>query len=60
MSEEKKEAKYRPLCASDIMKEDHELNKTFVSFCGDNKPSKRQARKFLQKYPQYRDVDVEV
>jgi hypothetical protein len=60
MSEEKKATKYRPLCASDIMNKGHELYKSFVSFCGDNEPSKRQARKFLQKYPQYRDVVVEV
>ena len=43
-----------PLTAADILKEDHPLYKAFVKFCGDNEPSKRQARKFLQKYPQYR------
>lgn len=52
--------KTRKLTAADLLNESHPLHKTFVKFCGDNKPSKRQARKFLQKFPQYRDVDVEV
>jgi len=60
MSKEKKEKKFRPLCAADLLTESHPLNKAFVEFCGDNKPSKRQGRKFLQKYPQYRTVQVEV
>ena len=44
----------KPLTAADLLQEDHPLHKSFVKFCGDNEPSKRQARKFLQKYPQYR------
>lgn len=56
------EAKTRKLVASDLLSDKHPLHKTFVAFCGDNPPSKRQARKFLQhpKHAAYRDVDVEV
>ena len=52
--------KYRPLCAADILKKSHELYKSLVEFCGDKDITKRQARKFLQKYPQYREVMVEI
>ena len=34
----------------------HPLYKAFLSYCGNVKPSLRQARKFLNKYPQYRGV----
>ena len=44
------------VCAADILKSDHPLNKAFVAWL-DNKPAtKRQARMFLQTYPQYREV----
>ena len=52
--------KTRKLVASDLLNEDHPLYEAFFAFCGENPVSKRQARKFLQKYPQYREVDVEV
>ena len=39
--------------AADLLKSDHPLHKAFVAFCGEKEPTKRQARKFLQKYPQY-------
>ena len=52
--------KTRKLVASDVLNSEHPLHKSFIAFCGDTPPSKRQARKFLQKFPQYREVDVEV
>ena len=56
MSTEQKEQKVevKPLTAADLLNESHPLHKAFVKFCGTVTPSKRQARKFLQKYPQYR------
>ena len=57
MSDEKKT---RKLTAADVLNEDNPLHKSFLDFCGENVPSKRQARKFLQKYPVYRDAVVEV
>ena len=50
----------RKLQASDLLNDEHPLHACFVRFCKDAEPTKRQARKFLQKYPQYREVDVEV
>jgi hypothetical protein len=44
----------RPLYAADIMVEGHPLYKTFIAFLGGKEPTKRQARAFLAKYPQYR------
>lgn len=38
--------------ASDILKPEHPLHATFRAWC--KQPTKRQARKFLQKYPYYR------
>ena len=54
--------KTRKLIASDLLSENHPLHKAFVAFCGDNEPSKRQARKFLQvpKHAKYREIEVEV
>jgi len=52
--------KYRKLTAADILKADHQLHKSFVNFCGENPPTKRQAKKFLQQYPVYRDIEVEI
>ena len=43
--------------ASDVLKEDHPAHKHFIQFCGENKPTKRQARKFLQAFPKYREVE---
>lgn len=57
MSETKKT---RQLQASDLLNIGHPLHEAFVKFCGDNEPTKRQARKFLSKYPQYRAVEVEI
>ena len=49
-----------PLTAADLLPVHgvghHPLHKTFMAWCKEKgtEPSKRQARKFLQKYPQYR------
>jgi hypothetical protein len=42
--------------ASDILQEDHPVHKHFVQWLGDKKATKRQAAKFLQRYPQYREI----
>lgn len=42
--------------AADILKEDHPLHRAFTKWLGDKTASKRQAREFLQAYPQYREV----
>jgi len=42
--------------AADILKSDHPLNKAFVKWLGDKSPTKRQAAKFLQLYPAFREV----
>lgn len=42
--------------ASEILKSDHPLNKPFVKWLGDKSPTKRQAAKFLQAYPNFREV----
>lgn len=39
--------------AASILDTDHPLHKKFVAFLGGKEPTKRQARKFLQKFPQY-------
>jgi len=39
--------------ASDLLDPTHPLHKVFINFVGANQPTKRQARKFLQKFPQY-------
>lgn len=59
---EKTEVKTRKLVAADLLNEEHPLHKAFTVFCGDNSPSKRQARKFLQlpKHAAYRDLEVPV
>ena len=41
------------VCAADILKSDHPLNKPFVTWLGDKQATKRQARKFLQSHPYY-------
>ena len=52
--------KFRKITAADLLSEKSPLNKSFLAFCGKNEPTKRQGRKFLQKYPQYREAVVEV
>ena len=42
--------------AQELTQSDHPVYATFVKWCGEKKPTKRQARKFLQQYPQYREV----
>jgi len=44
----------RPLYAADLLEEEHPLHKAFIAFLGGKEPTKRQARAFLAKYPQYR------
>jgi len=46
------------LTAAQIMVVDHPLYNSLVTFCGSNPVTKRQATKFLQKYPQYRRLMV--
>jgi hypothetical protein len=52
-TEEKKEVK-RELAAADILKADHPVNKHFTKWLQGKEATKRQARKFLQAFPQYR------
>jgi hypothetical protein len=40
--------------ADDLRNPSHPLRKAFLAFCNGKVPTKRQARKFLQKFPQYR------
>jgi hypothetical protein len=42
--------------AADIMKDGHPLNKSFVAWCKarTTEPTRRQAQKYLQQFPQYR------
>ena len=56
-----KEPKTRNFQASDLLSipSDHPLHASFFAFSKGNR-SKRQARSFLQRYPQYREVKVEV
>ena len=42
--------------ASDILKASHPLNSTFVKWLDGKEATKRQARKFLQQFPQYREA----
>lgn len=42
------------LNAVDLLNEEHPVHKHFVKWLGDKEPTKRQARKFLQAFPQYR------
>lgn len=44
--------------AADILKSGHPLNSAFVAWLDSSTPSKRQARNFLAKYPQYREMKV--
>jgi hypothetical protein len=44
--------------AADLLNAEHPLNNSFTEWCveNDKEPSKRQARKFLQEFPYYREV----
>jgi len=46
------------LTAADLLVDTHPLHKPFLCFCMAKvvEPSKRQARQFLKKYPQYNTV----
>jgi hypothetical protein len=50
--------KQLPVTASHIMKPEHPLNSTFRDWCGNQKVTKRQARKFLQAHPYYLEENV--
>lgn len=45
--------------ASEIRLVEHPLNETFLKFCRKEgkQPNKRTARCFLQKYPQFRELE---
>jgi hypothetical protein len=42
------------MSAKDILNVDHPLHRAFLAFLGDKEPTRRQARKFLQKYPSFK------
>lgn len=42
--------------ASDVLKADHPLNPMFVKWLDGKVATKRQATKFLQAYPNFREV----
>jgi len=42
--------------AADLLDEKHPLHNAFVKWCGDKDATKRQAAKFLQAHPQYREA----
>jgi hypothetical protein len=44
------------VCAADVLKSDHPLNKAFVAWLGANAATKRKAREFLKSHPQYREI----
>lgn len=44
------------VCAADVLKSDHPLNPAFVKWLAGKPATKRQAREFLQKFPNYREV----
>jgi hypothetical protein len=48
----------KPLVASDLLKSAHPLHETFNNWCVQKsvEPSKRQARKFLDAHPAYRQA----
>lgn len=46
-------AKY-DVVAADILNKEHPLHNTFLKWLGNAEPTKRKARKFLQKFPNYR------
>jgi len=44
------------LSASQLLQENHPLHASFLKFVGSKPATKRQASKFLAKYPQFREV----
>jgi hypothetical protein len=44
------------VCAADILKSDHPLNKAFTVWLNGKQATKRQAREFLKAHPQYKEV----
>jgi hypothetical protein len=46
------------LTAANLLDASHPLHKAFAAYCQGKgvEPSKRQARQFLKKYPQYGEV----
>lgn len=42
--------------ANELMQPDHPIYDHFIKWLGEKKPTKRQARRFLQQYPQYREI----
>lgn len=53
MSDEQKPAETK---AADLLDEQHPVHKHFIKWLADKKPTKRQARKFLQAFPKYRET----
>ena len=51
-----KQVKYA-VYSQELLDPNHPLHSSFIIFCGDKTPTKRQASKFLQKYPDYRFLD---
>jgi hypothetical protein len=54
MTETKEEKAPKELTARDLLDEKHPIHKHFVQWVGEKEATKRQARKFLQAFPQYR------
>lgn len=54
MSNETKTEDRQKLTARELLDEKHPVNKHFVQWLGEKEATKRQARKFLQTFPQYR------
>jgi hypothetical protein len=53
MTETKSESTVQ-LIAADILDKEHPIHAHFVKWLAGKEPTKRQARKFLQQFPQYR------
>ena len=56
MTSETKE-KTRELNAADLLDPQHPVHKHFQQWLQGRQATKRQARKFLQQFPKYRNVD---
>jgi len=54
MSDETKQEERKQLNAADLLDEKHPVHNHFVKWLNGKEASKRQARKFLQAFPQYR------
>ena len=50
----------RNLVAADVLKAECPLHDSFLKFVGNKQPTKRQGRRFLQRYPQYRQIQVTI